>query len=234
MLFNSPLSFQKADQLIDVLDCSAVDRLLDVGCGTGEFLVRLVDASGASGLGVDINPELISQAQQKAAERLAAHASLEFHKADIAEESLAEDSFDVAICIGSTHAFGMGDEAYPKTLDQLARLVKPGGQILIGEGYWKQPPAQGYLDLLGDTPGIYHSHAENVWFAERRGLIPLYTAVSNTDEWDHFEGAHWLKAEREYAADGERLQGIRAWRDGYLRWGRETMGFGFYLFQNRA
>jgi hypothetical protein len=28
----------------------------------------------------------------------------------------------------------------------------------------------------------------------------------------------------------EKLAQSRAWRDGYLRWGRETMGFGFYLF----
>ncbi|MFK7803725.1 MAG: cyclopropane-fatty-acyl-phospholipid synthase family protein [Anaerolineae bacterium] len=231
MLFNSPLSFEKADHLIDVLDCSAVDRVLDVGCGTGEFLIRLVDATGAAGVGIDIKSKLIGEAQEKAAARLAENVSIEFRTADMQEQTFAENSFDLAICIGSTHAFGIGEQAYPKALDQLSRLVKPGGQLLIGEGYWKQPPAQGYLDLLGDTPGIYHTHAENVWFAERRGLIPLYTAVSNDDEWDHFEGSHWLRAEREHAADEERLQGIRAWRDGYLRWGRETMGFGFYLFR---
>lgn len=231
MLFNSPFSFEKADRLIDVLELSAVDRAIDIGCGTGEFLVRMVDATGASGLGIDIDAKLIDQAQRKAAVRLAETSSIEFRKADIKDESLAENSFDLAICIGSTHAFGMGEEAYPKALDQMARIVRPGGQLLIGEGYWKQPPAQGYLDLLGDTPGIYHTHAENIWFAERRGLIPLYAAVSSDDEWDHFEGQHWLKAEREHAADGGRLQQSRAWRDGYLRWGRDTMGFGFYLFR---
>ena len=230
MLFNSPLSFEKADRLIDVLELSAVDRAIDIGCGSGEFLVRLVDAAGASAVGIDIDPKLIDEAQRKAAVRLAETSSIEFRKADIKEESLADNSFDLAICIGSTHAFGMGEEAYPKALDQMVRIVRPGGQLLIGEGYWKQPPAQGYLDLLGETPGIYHTHAENIWFAERRGLIPLYAAVSSDDEWDHFEGQHWLKAEREFAANEERLQRSRAWRDGYLRWGRETMGFGFYIF----
>ena len=232
MLFNSPLSYQKADQLIDVLNCSAVDRVLDVGCGTGEFLVRLIDESAASALGIDMNPELISEAQQKAAARLPNNSPIEFRAADVQAEAIRENSFDVAICIGSTHAFGVGETAYPKALDQLSRWVKPSGQLLIGEGYWKQPPAQGYLDLLGDTPGIYHTHAENVWLGERRGLTPLYTAVSNSDEWDHFEGLHWLRAEQKFAGDEERLQTIRAWRDGYLRWGRDTMGFGFYLFQN--
>jgi len=26
------------------------------------------------------------------------------------------------------------------------------------------------------------------------------------------------------------LERIRRWRDGYLRWGRDTLGFGLYLF----
>ena len=29
----------------------------------------------------------------------------------------------------------------------------------------------------------------------------------------------------------EKLIRSRAWRDGYMRWGRNTMGFGFYLFR---
>lgn len=234
MLFNAPLGFEKADRLIDVLALSAVDRVIDIGCGTGEFLVRLVDETGAAGVGIDIDPLLIDAAQQKAADRLPANCSIEFRKADIQQEPLAENGFDLAICIGATHAFGMGEEAYPQALAQMGRIVRPGGQLLIGCGYWKQPPAQGYLDLLGDTPGIYHTHAENVWFAERRGLIPLYTAVSNEDEWDHFEGQHWQRVERDATADEGQLQQMRGWRDGYLRWGRETMGFGFYLFRTTA
>ncbi|HEX4205805.1 MAG TPA: hypothetical protein VHZ51_16720 [Ktedonobacteraceae bacterium] len=27
------------------------------------------------------------------------------------------------------------------------------------------------------------------------------------------------------------LERIRSWRDLYLRWGRDTLGFGLYLFQ---
>jgi hypothetical protein len=29
----------------------------------------------------------------------------------------------------------------------------------------------------------------------------------------------------------ELLKRIRAWRDTYVRWGRDTLGFGLYLFQ---
>jgi hypothetical protein len=84
--------------------------------------------------------------------------------------------------------------------------------------------------------GIYRDHAGNVALAEQQGLVPLYATVSNADEWDHFEWSHRMQIEREAQrqpddpALAEKLARSRAWRDGYLRWGRETMGFGFYLF----
>ena len=84
--------------------------------------------------------------------------------------------------------------------------------------------------------GIHRDHAGNIAFAEQRGLIPLYATVSSDDEWDHFEWSHLLKILREAEADpgdtalAARLTRSREWRDGYLRWGRSTMGFGLYLF----
>lgn len=235
MVFNSPISSDKADRLIQLLDISNDDHALDVGCGSGEFLIRLIEATAAHGLGIDINPELISAARQKASSRIPA-ASYEFRVADIKKEPLQDGSFDVAICLGSTHALGTGEAAYPNTLRRLLQLVRPGGRLLIGEGYWKQAPAAAYLQLIGDPVGIYHDHMTNVLFAEEQGLITLYAAVSNEDEWDEFEWSHRLRIEREATLHPndplvrEKLQRSREWRDGYLRWGRSTMGFGFYLF----
>ena len=114
--------------------------------------------------------------------------------------------------------------------------MRPGGQLLIGEGYWKQPPATEYLQLIGEPVGIYRDHAANISFAEAHGLVATYAAVSNDDEWDHFEWSHRMKIERQCALSPDdpdvkkKLKRSRDWRDGYLRWGRSTMGFGFYLF----
>jgi ubiquinone/menaquinone biosynthesis C-methylase UbiE len=233
--FNSPISSVKADRLIRVLELPSGARVLDAGCGTGEFLIRLIEATGAQGLGIDIDPAAIATARDRAASRIA-DTSHEFRSSGVDDASLAAGSFDLALCIGSTHAFGTGDAAYPNALEELARLVRPGGQLLIGEGYWKQPPAAEYLALLGEPCGIYHAHAQNITFAEARGLVPLYATVSSEDEWDHFEWSHRMEIEREAARHPDdaaivtRLERSRAWRDGYMRWGRATMGFGFYLF----
>ena len=110
--------------------------------------------------------------------------------------SFQPGEFDLAICIGSTHAFGSGEAAFPNAIERLSRAVRPGGQLLIGEGYWKQEPAAEYLKLVGEPVGIYRDHAANISFAEQRGLIPLYARVSSEDEWDDFELSHHQKVQR--------------------------------------
>ncbi|MEQ8803896.1 MAG: hypothetical protein RLP45_17820, partial [Haliea sp.] len=90
--------------------------------------------------------------------------------------------------------------------------------------------------LLGEPVGIYHDHAGNIAVAEQAGLVPLYAMVSSDDEWDDFEWGHRQPFELAALANPEdpevrqRLQASREWRDGYLRWGRDTMGFGLYVF----
>jgi SAM-dependent methyltransferase len=236
MTFNNPIGSEKADRLVDLLALGPGSRTLDAGCGTGEFLLRVVARYGGHGVGVDRDPKCIEAARQSAAARALA-SRCEFHTFDANEFKAARAAFDAGLCIGSTHAFGAGDAAYPNTIVRLQQWVRPGGCVLLGEGYWKQEPAREYLQLLGEPVGIYRDHAGNIAFAEQRGLIPLYAAVSSDDEWDHFEWSHLLKIRGEAEADpgdaalAARLTRSREWRDGYLRWGRSTMGFGLYLFR---
>jgi len=236
MAYNSPLSSTKAQRLIEVIASDAPQRVIDVGCGRGTLLCQIIAATGAQGVGIDIDATAIAAARHKAAQQNLSD-RCRFDVVDIQSAARLDDGFDLALCIGSTHAFAMGSGAFEAALRGLRALVRPGGCLLIGEGYWKQTPADAYLALLGDTPGVYRSHAENVSFAEAQGLIPLYALVSNQDEWDDFEWSHRLRTERLAARHpddprwAERRARSRRWREGYLRWGRSTMGFGWYLFQ---
>ncbi|MFT5683789.1 MAG: SAM-dependent methyltransferase [Myxococcota bacterium] len=231
MLFNAPLSADRADRLLDLLDLPDGASVMEVGCGRGELLLRLVSRWGCSAVGVDVDEAAITAAQEAASKRAL---SVDFRCGDA--KLLALPQVDLAVCIGATQAYGLGAGAWHNTLRMFSRLVRPGGQMLIGEGFWARTPDPEYLAFLGDNPGIEKTHHENISSAEATGLIPLYAAESNRDEWDDFEWSHRLGIERAAVAHPnddaiqKRLIRSRAWREGYLKWGRTTMGFGFYLF----
>jgi hypothetical protein len=118
--------------------------------------------------------------------------------------------------------------------------VCPGGHVIVGEGYWKQEPSSEYLVFLGATRDEMDTHAGNVAAARDRGLQLQYAVVSSERDWDNYEGLYLRGIERwavENADDEdakEFLSSIRAWHDGYLRWGRDTLGFALYLFRTDA
>ncbi|WOJ95997.1 methyltransferase domain-containing protein [Congregibacter brevis] len=235
--FNSPLSNNKADYLIECLKVDNGNVVLDIGCGDGEFLIRLLEASDVRGIGVDINQACIATASTRATERLR-NGAVEFRHGDFLEQTFESNSFDVVICIGASHVFDSGEMAYPACIDAVTQLLKPGGRALIGESYWKRPPESEYVEFIGEPVGIYQDHQGNVSVAESLGLDAVCAVVSSDEEWDAFEWSHYRQAHR-YAAENpntpaatQRLERSRMWRDGYLRWGRTTMGFGFYLLIN--
>jgi hypothetical protein len=109
--------------------------------------------------------------------------------------------------------------------------------VLVGEPYWRKQPGPEYLAASGVQADSFASHAENVTIGIEEGLTPLYTIVSNEDDWDRYEGLRWRAAER-YARDHpedpdvpELLATQRHARDAYLRWGRATLGWALYLFR---
>lgn len=238
MLFNSPISSEKADRLIDLLALTADSRVLDVGCGTGEFLIRIIEKYRCHGVGVDMDAAGLEAAREASEERGCGELA-EFVERDIGDYR-GETGFDCGLCLAATHAYALDEPAYPEALRGLGGNVKEGGMLLIGESYWARTPEQAYLDFVGTPNGTYRSHEENVRLAESLGLRPLYAITSSLDEWDDFEWSHHMKIEkhaRENPDDPaalERRDRGRAWRSGYLEWGRGTMGFAFYLFRKES
>jgi len=66
VLFNCPISVQKADLIISILGLEPTCKVIDIGCGDGEFLTRIQKASGADCLGIDIDSSCIAFAEKKA------------------------------------------------------------------------------------------------------------------------------------------------------------------------
>ena len=229
------MSITRADRLIGLLGIGAGDRVLDVGCGRGAFLNRVMEATGATGVGVDLDGDLIDAARKQAA-RQCPKVPCDWITHDMSTFAFDHASFDAAICLGSSHVFGLGDDAFVRTLGKLMLAIRPGGRILIGEGYWKQTPDPAYVKVIGEPTGIAFDHRGNIDAAESLGLITLDATTSTRDEWDEFEWGHrrrFVNAALASPGDDE-LQAAadrhQVWRDAYLKWGRSTMGFGFYVF----
>ena len=89
---------------------------------------------------------------------------------------------------------------------------------------------------MGVTAETYGTHEGNVQLALDKGLGALYTLVSSDDEWDHYQSAQWLAVERYARAcrDDEDIVDIlktsRMFRDQYLEWERDVLGWAIYVF----
>jgi ubiquinone/menaquinone biosynthesis C-methylase UbiE len=228
-IFCSPLSSSKVDQILELLNLLPREKVLDIGCGKAEILVRLIKRFQVYGVGIDTNSHFLSEAKTKVLKP----EELVLHEMDVANFAVEPESFALAMCVGSTHAYG----GYRSTLRALKDVVRARGQLLIGELYWKCEPDPNELSVMGAAKTDYVDHAGNVAIGVEEGLIPLYASVSSEDDWDHYEWLYCRGIEQYAIAHPddpdckEMIPRIRQWRDAYLRWRRHTLGFALYLFQ---
>ena len=230
----NPLSFLAIDQAIDLLPVGRNSSALDIGCGKAEWLIRLAEQKQVSGIGVDNaalghEAALVRLKERSVSDRIWLHCS----DAAIFVAAQKADSFDVVSCIGSSHALTDADTA----LEAMIRVCKPGGHLILGEGYWQRSPDAAYLEVLGGSEKDLGSHRDNVTLGTSRGLIARGAWVSSPTDWDQYEWAYARNIEdfaRENPDDPDKnamIERCRSWRTTYLTWGRDTLGFGLYLFR---
>jgi len=226
--FYNPLSESSVDALVDLVGLSDGDRVLDVGCGRGELLIRIAERTGAGGLGVDASEERIAVAREQAEER-APGGHLAFEARDAQAMVAPAGGFALAACIGSTHALG----GLGPTIDRLTELLRPGGYLVIGEGYWYRDPSREALRLLGATPGELTPLSGLLAAGEPHGLSLVHVAVASDEDWHRYEWTYVFNLDR-YVREHpheeglgdlrSRLERVRARRLLAAREG-ETLGF---------
>ena len=232
----NPTGGEKLARLVELLHLPTEAQVADIACGKGEFLIRLAEAYSIRGVGIDISPFYIAEAEKRLEKRLSG-AGIIFTQMNGAEfEPDEPHSLDLASCIGASWVFG----GHAETLEALIHMVKSGGWVIVGEPYWLKEPSKEYLDISGIAREDFGSHFSNAEAGERQGLDLVHTIVSSQDDWDNYEGLQWY-ATAEYARTHpddpdlpELVERVDKARATYLRWGRDTLGWAIYMFRRRT
>jgi demethylmenaquinone methyltransferase/2-methoxy-6-polyprenyl-1,4-benzoquinol methylase len=155
-------------RLVAMADVQPHHQVLDLACGTGDItllLTQQLDSRGKA-TGVDITPEMVERARRKASHE----PRVQFEKGDICQLSFPDASFH-RITVG----YGVRNvPEIPRLLDEVFRLLKPGGLFLSldfgkPEGRFYRRVYLGYLSAIGSALG---------WLLHRDADIYRYIAES--------------------------------------------------------
>lgn len=227
-MFNCPLSSQKAIRIIEQLNLTKNNYIVDIGCGEGELLISIAERYNyIAGIGIDNNSNSISIANQKAKTRIS-NELISFVCQDAKLFDWKARKTDLIISIGSEFILG----GYRPTLKLCFDLLVTRAKLLLGTVFWKQEPSIEYLKLM-EGENTYFDLLTTVNIAIEEGFTPIYICRSDRDEWDDFESryAAELYLEAIQNADKKAFEKVQSWQRGYLKWGSDTMGFVFLLLQ---
>lgn len=111
-------SFEQG-MLIKIMGDLQGKKVLDIGCGTGRLIKKMVEKGGIV-TGADISPEMLKIAKKKFDE-------LEFVEADIENLPFKNESFDVVVA-----AFVIVHlKDLKRAFDEVYRVLKPGGSFIV-------------------------------------------------------------------------------------------------------
>ena len=111
------------DVLVEEIEKSESGKILDVGCGNGN-LFTLLPENKYELYGVDFSQNMIIEAKSKCK-------NATFSVADAEMLPFDDDSFDIVVCNASFHHYIHPD----RVLEEMHRVLKDGGKLLIGDPY---------------------------------------------------------------------------------------------------
>jgi SAM-dependent methyltransferase len=236
LTFHGPLSEDRAARMIRRLTAQAAPAtVLDIGCGWGEFMLRLLEAApGATGIGVDLNEEDLARGRAGAESRGLGR------RVRFVQESAVGTTHgpaDLVLCLGAGHALSAAEppEHITAALRALRSLVTPGGRVVLGEGFWQRPPTTGELAAMWPdaSSSEFHDLAGLVDLAVTAGFRPVWIETASDDEWDQFESAYqsdveeWLAAHADHPLAEETRDRVDQHRSRWLRGYRGVLGLAY-------
>ena len=162
------------DQILDLFSTLPLSpgaaRVLDLGCGKGAVSVQIAAKFGFHVVAVDALPEFLKDAHKKSSEYQVSDLCI-FIEQDILTYVIDEHDFDAVILASLGGIFGSNRN----TIKKLRTQVRPGGYIVIDDGYLKRREV-----LSRKGYGHYRNHEKTVeeltMFKDR-----LLTEISTTE-----------------------------------------------------
>jgi demethylmenaquinone methyltransferase/2-methoxy-6-polyprenyl-1,4-benzoquinol methylase len=156
LLESNPLREPLLRKIIQILGLPTGSHGLDAGCGIGLQTLQLLEAVGSKGhvTGLDLLPELLAFGK-KMIEKADFSDQITFREEDVSQLPFDDDLFDwawSADCVGYP-----AGEIIP-ALNELVRVVKPGGRIFL-LGWSSQQLLPGHPLLEARLNGTCSSYA---------------------------------------------------------------------------
>lgn len=232
---HNPITPEKLATLGAALRMEQGTRLLDLGSGSGEMLCTWARDHAITGTGIDKSSLFTAQAKARAAELGVAGQVSFIH--DDAAGYVSADKVDVAACLGATWIGG----GAAGTIELLARSLRSGGLILVGEPFWRQmPPSE---DVAKACEGV--AIADFLMLPELLasfgglGWDVVEMVLADQDGWDRYEAAKWLTMRRWLDANpgdemAEEVRALLATEPArYAANTREYLGWGVFAMMKR-
>jgi ubiquinone/menaquinone biosynthesis C-methylase UbiE len=155
-------------------------RGLDVGCGTG-VLARELAAAGLEMTGLDPSEGMLAVAREHSP-------AVELVQGSGTDLPFEDGSFDLVVTVATLHHIAAPD-AVRATLGELARVVKPGGRIVVWDHnprnpYWgrlmaKVPQDTGEERLIGEAELLdgLRAGGARILRSEQLGLVPDFVPL---------------------------------------------------------
>src|SRR5512132_1069177 len=200
-------------------------RVLDVGCGWGSFVIHAASRHGTEAVGITLSEPQAELARQRVA-AAGLDDKIEIRVQDYRE--LAGENFDAVASIGMVEH--VGEAQIDTYAEQLASMLRPGGRLLnhgisrLRHGNVEGGPfSQRYVFPDGET-----LHVSRVILAlERAGFIAQHVEEFGADYAETLR--HWIRNLDDNLERAEELAGperLRVWRL-YLRAARNGFEIDF-------
>jgi SAM-dependent methyltransferase len=232
---HNPITPEKLATLGAALRLDSGARVLDLGSGSGEMLCTWARDYGVIGTGIDMSQLFTKQAKLRA-EELGVADRVEFIHGD-ATGYVAGEKVDVAACVGATWIGG----GVAGTIELLARSLRTGGVMLVGEPYWRTlPPTEDVAKgCLANAISDFLMLPELLASFGRLGYDVVEMVLADQDSWDRYEAAKWLTMRRwlEANPDDDLAKEVRTQLtsepERYAAYTREYLGWGVFALMAR-